>query len=177
MGKSENLGFYLINYAKNAIKLHELQHANSKPLATVRPKLFCRHFSELPRFFISYYFHIRIKLCASLYFDMISHMPRRVLKAWSCSIFRFLQQAFDSTLLKNHVNFKIKPKLLKMPQIKIKWIILWSKNTPDFLPNILLQYSHTKVGQFYCIFCIINKVKTRIFVFPHFLGHIRFFKL
>ena len=40
MGKSENLGFYLINYAKNAIKLHELQHANSKPLATVRPKLF-----------------------------------------------------------------------------------------------------------------------------------------
>ena len=108
---------------------------------------------------------------------MMSHIPRRVLKAWSCSIFRFLQQAFDSTLLKNHVNFKIKPKLLKMPQIKIKWIILWSKNTPDFLPNILLQYSHTKVGQFYCIFCIINKVKTRIFVFPHFLGHIWFFKL
>ena len=32
----------------------------------------------------------------------------------------FLQQLFDSTLLKNHVNFKIKPKLLKMPQIKIK---------------------------------------------------------
>ena len=85
--------------------------------------LFCRPFSELPRFFISYYFHIRIKLCASLYFDMISHMPRRVLKAWSCSIFRFLQQAFDCTLLKNHVDFKIKPKLLKMPQIKIKWII------------------------------------------------------
>ena len=99
-------------------------------------------------------------------------MPRRVLKAWSCSICRFLQQAFDSTLLKNHVNFKIKPKLLKMPQIKIKWIILWSKNTPDFLPNILLQYSHTKVGQFYCILCIINKVKTQIFVFPHFLGNI-----
>ena len=108
---------------------------------------------------------------------MMSHIPRRVLKAWSCSIFRFLQQAFDSTLLKNHVNFKIKPKLLKMPQIKIKWIILWSKNTPDFLPNILLQYSHTKVGQFYCIFCMINKVKPRIFVFLHFLGHIWCFKL
>ena len=104
-------------------------------------------------------------------------MPRRVLKAWSCSIFRFLQQAFDSTLLKNHVNFKIKPKLLKMPQIKIKWIILWSKNTPDFLPNILLQYSHTKVGRFCCIFCIINKVKTQIFVFPNFLENIWFFKL
>ena len=118
--------------------------------------LFCRHFSELPKFFISYYFRIRTKLCASMQFDMISHMPRRVLKAWSCSIFRFLQQVFESTLLKNHVNFKIKPKLLKKPQIKIKWIMFWSKNTPDFLRNILLQYSHTKVGQFYCIFCIIN---------------------
>ena len=108
---------------------------------------------------------------------MISHIPRRVLNAWSCSIFRFLQEAFDSTLLKNHVNFKIKPKLPKMAQMKIKLIILWSKNTRDFLPNILLQYSHAKVGQFYCIFCIINKVETRIFVFPRFLGHIWFFKL
>ena len=89
--------------------------------------------------------------------------------------FSLLQQAFDSTLLKNHVNFKIKPKLLKMPQIKIKLIILWSKNTPDFLPNIRDQYSHTEVGQFYCIFCKINKVKTSIFVFPHF-GNIWFFK-
>ena len=138
---------------------------------------FAGTFLNYPNFLFHIIFFIRTKLYASMQFDMISHMPRRVLKAWSCSIFRFLQQAFDSTLLKNHVNFKIKPKLLKMPQIKIKWIILWSKNTPDFLPNILLQYSHTKVGQCYCIFCIINWVETQIFVFPHFPGNIWFFKL
>ena len=74
-------------------------------------------------------------------FNMISHIPGRVLKAWSCSIFRSLQQVFESTLLKNHVNFKIKPKLLKKnPTNKNQMILFWSKNIPDFLRNILLQY-------------------------------------
>ena len=73
-------------------------------------------------------------------FNMISHIPGRVLKAWSFSIFRSLQQVFESTLLKNHVNFKIKPKLLKKTTNKNQMILFWSKNIPDFLRNILLQY-------------------------------------
>ena len=129
------------------MQISDLSHSASQTL------LFCRHFSYLPEFFISNYFFIRTKLCASMQFDMISHIPRRVLKAWSCSIFRFLKQVFESTLLKNHLNFKIKPKPLKKPQIKIKWIIFCSKNTPDPLRNILRLYQHTKVGQFYWIFC------------------------
>ena len=116
------------------MQIPDLSHSASQTL------LFRRHFSELPKFFISYYFFIRTKLCASMQFDMISHMSRRVLKAWSCSIFCFLQQVFESTLLKNHLNFKIKPEPLKKPQIRIKWIIFWSKNTPDFLRNILPLY-------------------------------------
>ena len=116
-------------------------------------------------------------LCQLVLWYDFSHAKTRFegLKLLNFSL--FATSVWQHFVKKKPVNFKIAPKLLKMPQIKIKWIILWSKNTPDFLPNILLQYSHTKVGQFYCIFCIINKVKTRIFVFSHFLGHIWFFKL
>ena len=74
---------------------------------------------------------------------MISHIPRRVLKAWNCSIYCFLQQVFESTLLKNHVNFKIELKLLKKPQIKIKWIMFWS----NIVMRITLQRQLCPNGQ------------------------------
>ena len=123
------------------MQIPDLSHNASQTL------LFCRHFSELPKFFISYYFRIRTKLCASMQFDMISHIPRRVLKAWSCSIFRFLQQAFESTFLKNHVNFEIKPKLLKVAQIKIIELQVKtppiSHETSSFSTNILKLVNFT----------------------------------
>ena len=75
------------------MKIPDIGHSASQTL------LFCRHFPKKPKFFILFFFRIRTKICASMQFDMISRISRGVLKAWSCSIFRFLKQVFESTLL------------------------------------------------------------------------------
>ena len=55
--------------------------------------------------------------------------------------------------------------------------MLLNKNISVLYLWILPRYQRDKVDHFYPNFCIINWVKTAIFVFPHFLEHYRFLKV
>ena len=133
------LRIVVIRFSLPTLQTHRKHVVKKKEVALFKERLFCLIKSVGK---ITKYWDIRgveretlsvwTKL-SSVHFWVQRHAIYPI-HGWACQIL-----PFSTKKLKNHVNFKIKPKLLKILQIKIKWIILWSKNTSDFLPNILLQ--------------------------------------
>ena len=117
---------------------------------------FCQRRSQLPRFFISYYYGRKIIPFRSVCFSLIWDIPRSILWLRSYSIFTLSRNARNDSFSKSPCTRLSAPNFKTVPLLQSRRVTLLSKLISS---SSVANFQNTRVENlvnFACNFCIIN---------------------
>ena len=117
---------------------------------------FCRRRSQLPRFFISYYYGRRIIPFHNVCFSLISDIPRSILWLRSYSIFTLLRNARNDSFSKSPCTRLSAPNFKTVPMLQSRRVTLLPKLISSSSVANFLNTSVENLVNFACNFYIIN---------------------
>ena len=117
---------------------------------------FSQHGSQLPRFFISYYYGGRIIPFHNVCFSLISDIPRSILCLRSYSIFTLSRNARNDGFSKSPCTRLSAPNFKTVPMLQSRRVTLLPKSISSSSVANFQNTSVENLVNFACNFCIIN---------------------